>query len=192
MSLNVSPTHHARTALVNLLKDPVTGFNPLYAAAMANHPGAPPMSIDFTGTLAQGNSKNFFLGDLDPTALEGSSIIQYPLLTVYGIAGASTNLQKFQRFAGLIRLGARFLLSGSIYDDAGVPPAGFEVWPDCVEDAFLNLIQSRSAEAAWPASSSVQVVYNGLCSYERKPPFEGASNWLQILTFTMNMDVIIA
>lgn len=192
MSLIVSPTHHARTAFENLLKDPVTGFNPVYVAAMSNHPGAPPMSIDFIGTMAQGKSKNFFRGDVDPTSLEDSSIFQYPLLSIYGIAGASSNLQKFQRFAGLIRLGARFLLSGAIYDDDGVPAAGFEVWPDCVEDAFLNVIQSKSAEAAWPASSSVQVVYNGLCSYDRKAPFEGASNWLQILTFSLNMDVIIA
>lgn len=187
MSLIVSPSSLLRNAFVSRLADPTTGFNPTYAAAMAQHIGAPAMNINYAQTAG---IKNFFLGDIDPESVETSGAFQYPLQTVYSIAGASTNLQKFQRFAGVCRIGTRFLLSDKIYKSSRLLP-DYETWPDCVEDAFLQVLQSP-ANAVFPANSQYSLLYNGQVSYERKPPFEGGSGWLQLLTFQMTFEVVIS
>ena len=187
MSLIVSPSSLLVAALKSRMADPTTGFNPVYAAARAQHVPAPAMTIKF----AQGaGAKNFFLGDVDPESIESSGQFQYPLMTLFSIAGASKNSQKFQRFAGIAKVGARFLLSGGPYKADLLLP-NFEVWPDCVEDAFLQVLQSPS-NAVFPATSTYSLLYNGEVSYERRPPFQGGTGWLQLLNFQMTFEVVVA
>lgn len=188
MSLLVSPSTLARNALVTRLlgDNVVTGFNPVYTTALPFHSGAPPMTIDFVGP----KSKNFFLGDVDPESIEETGTFTYPLLTVFSMAGGSTNTQKFQRFAGPIKIGARFFLSGLIYKNSGLMQ-DFEAWPDAVEDTFLQVVQEPVAQN-WPNTAASSVLYNGEVVYERKFPVQGGTNWLQVLTFKMTFEVVIA
>jgi len=184
----VSPSSLSRDALLALFSDNGAGFNQTYASALNNHPGAPAMTIDF----ANSKSKTLFLGDVDPESVEQTGIFTYPLLTMFSIAGASNvgrNVQKFQRYSGLVKVGARFFLSGLIYKNATLMH-DFEAWPDAVEDAVYQI--SQNPYAPWPSNSTYSVLYNGECAFERKFPVEGGSGWLQVLTFKWTFEVVIA
>lgn len=182
----VSPSSITRDAIINLLSDAGNGFNACYANALINHPGAPAMAIDYGNP----KSRNFFKGDVDPESIEETGTFVYPIQTLFSIAGASTNTQKFQRFAGVIKMGSRFFLSGKGYKNSALMQ-DFEAWPDCTEDAFLQVLQNPVSQN-WPMGGASSILYNGEIAYERKFPMQAGENWLQVLTFRMTFEIVIA
>lgn len=181
----LSPVKLAREAVVANLAHSSHGFNIVYSSCLGDYAGAPAMSIDFVSP----NSRNFFLGDVDTEAVEETGIFKYPLLTVYGAAGAGRNFTKFQRFSGLVKIGARFFLSSEIYKASHLKH-DYEVWPDAVENAFITSI-NKPDSSYWPSFSQYSVVYNGDISWDRKFPMEAGTGWLQILGFQLTFEVEI-
>lgn len=183
----ISPVRLARNSVQTALADPAVGFNTTYTNMLVDYPGAPGMAIDFASLTSQ----NFFLGDIDPEAIEGSGVFTYPILTLFGTAGAGGGRQatKFQRFSGLVKVGARYLLSSSIYESARLLH-DFEVWPDAVENAMLTVI-NKPTQTIWGQGPGWNVMYGGDISWDRKFLVEGGSGWLQILSFQLVMQVEI-
>lgn len=182
-----SPSALARNSTQAVLQNSTTGFNAAYASAQPNYAGAPDMNINFAATP---QNKNFFLGDIDPEAIESTGTFTYPLLTLFSIAGASRNWQKHQRWSGLVSVGARFFLSGGPYKSSNLLQ-NYEAWPDCVEDAAVQCMQ-QPITSIWPSTAAYSVLYNGEMSVDRKFPIEAGTNWMQVLSFKFTFELVIA
>jgi len=178
MASIVSPSFTVRSVVQGLLSSATLGFNANYAASLANYPGALPISIDF----AAAKPMSFFLGRLAIEDIVESGAFKFPVMSLYTTAGANQNMQKFQKFAGLVRVGVDVHLSYKTSQARIV----FEAWPDAVEDAMYTTFNQAAAQN-WGSG----VVYNGQLGFERRQVRRGAENWLQTLYFQATFEAII-
>ncbi len=178
----ISPSRLVRSQLLARLADATNGFNARYAAALATteYSGAPAMSFDFGAT-----SKNFCQGRVALDEVIGAGTFMLPMMAMYGMGGANTNLQKFQRFAGLVRMGVDVHLSDKIYKRS-LALNDFEVWADAVEETMVNVVNAKEVQN-WPYS----VVYNGQIGYERRPVAKAGTSWLQTIFFQLTFEVVV-
>ena len=155
------------------LSDPVKGFNPLYASRLTSYsPELKPIVLDFTGP-----SVNFgFMQLSDSDMLEQSGYIKYPFVNMYTLETANRNFEKFNKFAGQVRVGIEFWLSfpkqRQTFD--------FEAIPGCVESVMYH-IYNRQDDQGWQNN----VVYNGNMSSRRAALTFSGENWRQRLGFSL-------
>ncbi len=179
---SISPDNLARVAVAMRLADPSTGFNPNYTAALVNYPTAPAFTIDFTSPT----SKNFFMGQMTPDQVQGTSAFTYPLVRLWAKAGANKNAQKFQRFAGPVRVYGAVDLSNKLFKSARLIHDS-ETWGDAIIGTMVETFNGPAVQYPWMQA----VVYDGTIAWERGPLEENASNWRQTITFIWNFEVIV-
>lgn len=162
-----------RAQCFNRLASSTTGFNPLYAAQVTLNPSQlKPVVIDFTSP-----SNNFLFGQIgDADRLEQTGFLKYPFVNMYTLESGNGNLEKFNSFAGQIRVGIEFWLSfpqqRQLFD--------FEAIPDAVE-AVMYYIFNRQDDQDWTNN----VVYNGQMSSRRSPLVFAGENWRQRVGFSL-------
>lgn len=155
------------------LSDPVKGFNPLYASLLSSYtPELKPIVLDFTGP-----SVNFAFMQLeDADMLEQSGFVKYPFVNMYTLESANRNLEKFNKFAGQVRVGIEFWLSFPKQRQT----FNYEAMPGCVE-AVMYHIYNRQDDQGWQNN----VVYNGNMSCRKAPLRFAGENWRQRLGFSL-------
>jgi hypothetical protein len=155
------------------VSDPVKGFNPLYAAEVVAAPLlVKPIVIDFSDP-----SNNFIFGQIgDADKLEQSGFIKYPLMNMYALESANGNLEKFNRFAGQIRVAMEFWVSFPGQRQA----FNYEIPLNKIE-AVMYHIFNRQDDQAWTNN----VVYNGQMSARRSPLVFAGENWRQRIGFSL-------
>lgn len=172
-----SPSYVARSQVLLRLADPTLGFNPIYASLFGSYSGAQAMTIRWDGS----KPLNMLQAKIGINDVVGSSSTQFPLVCLFATIGTNTNQQKFQTFAGPVRVGLRFFLS---YKGQQALPS-FEGWPDAVEAAVYTVINGPATQN-WP----MPLVYNGLIGHDRGDVVFGGQGWLQAIYFQITFDVV--
>jgi len=158
----------ARAALLGALS---ARFNPLLSALAGDY-GVDPFTLDF---ISVPKSQNVFLGAIDPSDLEATTVYKLPVLAVYTSASVNQRKQLPATFAGIVRMGADVALSwrgGSAQQD-------FESLGDAIEDV-MNQIANELAQAGWVVTMSM----------DRSPVKRGQQNWYQLLRFSFLFEVL--
>jgi hypothetical protein len=171
-----SISQKVRTAIVTQLRsDPVKGFNPRLATVAAGY-GTTPWSIDFSDA-----SQNFLFGRVDPVALDKSSSLTYPLVTLDTQRSLQTNLVKFAVFAGPIYA----VIDVHHSWDESEAIADFASYVDATEDAMVGTLNDQTYQT-WPGN----LLWNGKVSTNRGNVTMGGYHWRQTMTFVLEFNLV--
>jgi hypothetical protein len=164
------------TQILALLQDPVRGFN------VSVLQKAPLFSIptDFIKLDFGTKSANFFLGQVDPTILEESGIINFPMACLYILEYQQTNSQKFSGISGIVR--CVLDVYNSWTKITGLQ--NFDKYAHCVSSVVLGII-NRQDNQVW----TQPVTYNGNIQVKRGPVTLGGKNYVQQVSFSMIFEV---
>jgi hypothetical protein len=170
-----SISQKVRSAIVAQLSDPAKGFNPRLQVVTASY-GVEPWSIDWTS-----ESLNFMFGRVDPVALDKSSSLTYPMVTIDTQRSLHTNLVKFATFAGPIF--AVIDVHHSWNESEAIPD--FASWVDATEDAMVGALNDKDFQT-WPGN----VLWIGKVSANRGNVVMGGYHWRQTMTFICEFNLV--
>lgn len=179
----VKVTRVVRAAARARLADETTGFNPLYAAALADLGITTPanfrLPVDYGDT-----SRNFFMADIAPEDFSASTAYTWPFQTLFAISSINANRAKFHAFSGPVVMGVNTYIT----------------WPgtkalvemedvcDAVEDALYETFNAK-AIAEWALEADHRLVYNGDFTFQRSAIKRSAESWRQDLYGKLTLDV---
>ena len=121
----------------------------------------------------QPKSPNFFMGQLHPDMIEGSTVKSYPMAVLYTVSSANENLEKFREFSGRVTANLDIYLSWrsnhALHDH--------ETLGDAVEQTLYRVFNDPEWADAYDA-----FVYNGDLSVVRRPLEQAAQHWRQAIS----------
>jgi hypothetical protein len=133
-----------RDAILSLLSDPSTGFNPTLAA-LAGAYGISPFQIDFTGA-----SGNFAISHIDKSNIEHSQLLEFPGGCLYTTDAVDKGDPHGFYFAGAVMAHVVFF----VRERQGVEGFNTEDPFDAIEDAVLSVVNRPGNQ--WPAGVAFQ------------------------------------
>jgi hypothetical protein len=166
---------YVRDALKAQLSAVGTGFNDRLAAIATTY-GIGAWTVDWSA-----ESTNFLFGRVNPQAIEESSVLTYPLLTIDTLRSQHTNRVKFATFAGPVQ--AIVEVHHSWQQESVL--ADFASWVDATEDAMVAALNDQSAQF-WPGN----LLWAGQVALQRGPIAMGGYGWLQTAVFACNFELI--
>jgi hypothetical protein len=172
-----------RRATVEMLKDPVRGFNVRMAeaAAVAPYAALKQFSLDF-----EPGSTNFiqayYANDVDAGS---GPLSDFPALVLYTSQAQNERREKGYGFSGTVLLHLDFYLEYRIRfgEFDGIEDFDTESIADAVEDAVLAIFHASTAY--WPPG----VVYDGSYSSARDPIQLNGDGWIQRVPITLALGV---
>lgn len=169
-------SRQARLAVYVRLKDPIGGFNPLMQAICAEE-GVTAVPINF-----EPKSPNFFFAQFEKVddLLKSGTPMKYPVMTIYTTSSGNANIQKFNKFSGLIAVGVDYWVSWK----QARALSDFEIWGDLFEEVVVD-VMNRENNQTFGGS----LVYNGTIAGSRKPVTLEGENWQQKFTVKLLFQV---
>lgn len=169
-------------AVLARLSDPLEGFNATFNDNAATFDGvAANMAIDFTSAP----SKNFVLGDVDPSDFEQTSPFTYPMLTLFATRVRNTNRVKFNTFSGIVTCGFNVFVTwrnNNVKRD-------FESYAHAVTSTGLWIMNRARLSEPSDQDWGLNVVYNGDVEVVRSAVKPGKDNWFKQIGFQMTFEV---
>jgi hypothetical protein len=172
---NVQISKHVRTAVYNFLSDPGFGFNPTLASICSDYSIASAFTINFAS-----NSPNFFQGFYSAKDLIGTSVISFPIMTLYTQKSANQNNEKFHVFSGSVLIGIDTYIS---FPQSRALTNSDDL-SDAVEATFYNVFNQTANQATWGS-----VTYNADLYITRGPMSQAGTNWVQYMQAKLTVDV---
>ncbi len=166
---------YIRDAIKDKLSDGRAGFNPRIQEIAESY-GIEPWSIDWSCT-----STNFLFGRIAPQAIEESSVLTYPLMTIDVARAQDTRRVLFATFAGVV---TAVIDVHHSWPEASVL-ADFASVVDATEDAMVAVLNSVE-DQGWPEG----LLWGGKVSVQRNPIIAGGYGWLQTATFLCQFELI--
>ncbi|MCC6591605.1 MAG: hypothetical protein IT168_33270 [Bryobacterales bacterium] len=125
--------------------------------------------------------RQFFQGQIDPDALDGSTATSYPLVILYTTEATNDGVEKFRKFSGSVEAHLWFIWTWR----QGNAIPNFEEIGDLTEDTLVEVFHSR----AWLGSIGNGVVYNGEFSCSRGPVTAAGEHWRQAIQARLRFGV---
>lgn len=171
----------------NLARNNVLGFlNNLFNSTLADNCAtfsAVPFTLDFST-----NSRNFFQGYYSSKDLVGTSIVKFPIMTLYTHGSANQNITKFNVFSGLVQIGIDTYLS--FPQSAAL--SNTESLGDAVESTMYTMFNAPDNQPLW-ATPYYSLTYMFDASVRRGAVSMGAQNWIQLIQtqFSIKVDASV-
>lgn len=125
-------------------------------------------------------STNFLFGRLNPAAIEQSSVLTYPLVTIDTVRSQHTNRVKFATFSG----GVQAVIDVHHSWSQASVLADFASFVDATEDAVISALNDQNAQY-WPGNLG----WNGQVACQRGQLVMAGENWLQTASFLCNFEL---
>lgn len=167
-----------RTALLAQFSAANSGFNDRLMALAPNYPGVEPYQIDWSGT-----SFNFMFGAVDPDAIEASSTLTFPFLSIDTVNAQDTGTVFASTFSG--RVVAVIDVHHSWPNESVL--ADFSSLVDLTEEAIITCIQDPENQV-W--NGNLGRVKGGMASSRGRVTF-GSENWRQSLRVTVPFNLTV-
>lgn len=126
------------------------------------------------------DSTNFLFGRISPDALEQSSVLTYPLMTIASVRCQNTNRVKFATFSGGVQVVIE--VHHSWPDSAVIGDFDSEV--DATEDVVIACLNAQNAQA-WPPNLG----WNGQVAATRSGIRMGGYGWLMTIQFLCTFEL---
>jgi hypothetical protein len=165
-----------RDSLMTHLSAAGTGLNDRVAALAAAY-AQNAYAIDWSST-----STNFLFGRVSPTAIEQSSVLTFPLLTIDTVRSQDMRRIKFSTFSGPVM--ATIDVHHSWPDESVI--ADFASLVDMTEDAIIDCLNDQNSQA-WPGG----VLWNGRVTSQRSPIITGSLGWIQSVQLLCPFEVTV-
>jgi hypothetical protein len=144
-------------ALLSKLRNTSTGFNKQMSAKASGYQ-LKPWSLEFPTDLYSNNTKNFFLGQVNPEQISDQGAVGHNRGWMYVISADNQNYEKPNNFSGVVRVGLDFSLE---WICSGINQ-NFETPSLLLEDVVSEVTQPFM-DQNW----GIDVVYNGAFSCQR-------------------------
>jgi len=174
----VNVSKYCRDKVVLLLSDEAVGFNKTLDTVVESY-GITGFTIDFGA-----NSKSFFQGWYNPNDLIRTTTVKMPFVVLYGMKSENQNLEKFQTFAGAVRLGIDTCIS---FPSAQAPNASDDII-DAVEATYYTVFNSAPNQTFFTPNG---IVYNGDIRMTRSTVTTANANWGQVLHTEVDFDLLL-
>jgi len=186
--MNFPVSYAAVTQVVNRMADDVAGLNATYNNLISGYGLTTELAIVFDPSNQK--SKNFALANVSDQDWQKSGAFNYPLVSIFSEGMVNENYQKFQMFAGNVKVGMNVFLS---WNTTRLRLDQFEPTAWAMEEAVITIMnRARNADPGdqeWNNNGAI-VAYNGEFSLLKSKVERGDSFWRQLLAFKFDFLVI--